>query len=139
MKNFYLISEKIDSTKFFKFMNLFFKDATSIFIEGTSISKDMLNVYKNNLQKGEYLPSSGTLFPKSQKFRCEYSPNFLKELEIQSEKHAEPELFDHFHLYKDGEPIIVWKDAFYDEMFISIEISKKLIDEFIDKIKTYES
>lgn len=135
MENFYTISKKIDSAKFFKFMGVYFKDATTLFIEGNSIAEEVLKNYKANLQEGEYLPSIGTIFPKSQKFRCSYSSEFMNQLSSIAEHQAEPELLDHFHLYKRDEPIIVWKDAFFDTMYISKKIPQEIVNKFLSEIK----
>jgi len=135
MENYSAISEKVDSAKFFKGLSVFFQDASTLFIEGNSIAKIPMDCYKKNLEEGDYLPTSGTIFPKSHKLRCKYSTEFMNELSVIAENQAEPELFDHFHLYKGNEPIVIWKDAFSDEMYISNKMPRETVDKFSKVIK----
>lgn len=134
MENYCKISEKVDSVKFFKGLNSYFRDATTLFIEGDSISKEVMNLYKKHIQEGEYLPRTGTIFPKSTKIRCKYSAEFMNELALMAESHAEPELCDHLHLYKNNDPVIEWMDAFSDEILISKTIPEEMIHQFSDAI-----
>lgn len=135
MENNYLISEGVDSSKFFKALANYFQDATTLFIEGDSIANEVMNLYKENIEKGDYLPRSGTTFPRSIKIRCKYSVEFMNELACIADKHAEPELCDHLHLYKNNKPLIEWMDAFLDSILVSQEIPKETIDRFSAAIK----
>jgi len=130
MENYYRISKKVDSAKFFKGLSIHFRDVTTLFIEGDSIAKDVLILYKKNIQEGEYLPRAGTIFPKSTKLRCKYSVEFMNELALMAENHAEPEMCDHLHLYKDNNLILEWMDAFSDEILISKTISEEVVKQF---------
>ena len=128
--NFYHISGKIDSSKFFELLGCCFKDATTLFIEGTSIAKDVLNIYKDNLQEGNYLPKDGTIFPKSTKLRCKYSLELMNKLASVAESHAGAEMCDHLHIYKNDEPLIEWMDAFSGEIQISKSVNEETVAQF---------
>lgn len=130
MENNYLISERVDSSKFFKALANYFQDATTLFIEGDSIANEVMNLYKENIEKGDYLPRSGTTFPRSTKIRCKYSVEFMNELACIADKHAEPELCDHLHLYNDNNVILEWMDAFSDEILISKSVPEKVVKQF---------
>ena len=130
MENFYVISEKVDSPKFFKMLGIHFQDATTLFIEGDSIAKDVLILYKRNSQEGDYLPRAGTIFPKSIELRCKYSVGFMNDLALMAENHAEPEMCDHLHLYKDNNLLLEWMDAFSDEILISKTVPEEVVKRF---------
>ena len=134
MENYYTISKKVDSAKFFKGLSIYFQDASTLFIEG-DFAKDVLILYKKNVQGGDYLPEPGTIFPKLTKLRCKYSVEFMNELALMAEHHAEPEMCEHLHLYKDNNPIIEWMDAFSDEMYISTIVPQEIVNKFCEEIK----
>ncbi len=136
MDKFFQFSQKVDSSKFFKALGIYFSNATTLFIEGTSIAMDVMKFYKENLEEGEYLPPAGTIFPKSTKLRCKFSLNFVNELSSVAEHYAEPELLDHVHVYKDDKPLLIWMDAFSDTIYISKEIPKDTIDHFLVDIRS---
>ena len=135
MESYYTITEQTDSSKFFKGLSQYFQDATTLFIEGDSIAKKVMDLYKKNIQEGSYLPRAGTIFPKSTKLRCKYSPEFMNELALIAENHAEPELCDHLHLYKNNELLVEWMDAFSDEILVSKAVPKEIVDQFSVAIK----
>jgi hypothetical protein len=135
MEDYYTVSGKVDSVKFFKGLSIYFQDASTLFVEG-SFAKEVLILYKKNVQEGDYLPRAGTIFPKATKLRCKYSLEFMNELALIAENHAEPELCEHLHLYKGSESIIIWYDAFSDEMHISKKTPQEVVNKFCDEIKT---
>ena len=47
MENYYTISKKVDSAKFFKGLSIYFQDASTLFIEG-DFAKVVLILYKKN-------------------------------------------------------------------------------------------
>ena len=134
MESYHVIDKKVDSSSFFNSLGIYFKDATTLFIEGTSISPIPLKCYNDNLQDGDYLPDRGTLFPKSIRLRCKFSVAMMNELSLIAGHQAEAELMDHFHLYKGDEPVIVWWDAFSDKMLVSNTVSKEIVDQFCTAI-----
>jgi len=135
VENCYSISGNVDSIKFFKGLNDYFQDATTLFVEGDSIAKEVMSLYKKQIQEGDYLPRAGTTFPKSTKLRCRYSSAFMNELALIAENHAEPELCDHLHIYKDNSPILEWMDAFSDEISISKIIPEEIVNKFSNAIR----
>jgi hypothetical protein len=58
----------------------------------------------------------------------------FNELEKLSENHAEPELFDHFFIYKGQTPFLEWWDAFFDPIALSSEVSESDVYNFAGKL-----
>ncbi len=84
--------------------------------------------------KSGYLPKSQVVWPEAARFSRVFTKEFTSDLAQLTESHAEPELFDHFFLYKDNQPIIEWPDAFSNVMWISSLVPEKIISEFSAKI-----
>jgi hypothetical protein len=118
---------KVDGSLFFRLMSKYFPEATTFYVEGTSISRDLAEFYKANLEDGDYLPRPQTILPRSKKFRCASSHKFMNCLADLAEHHAEPELLDHLFLYKDEEPLIEWHDAFANAILISRKVSESIV------------
>ncbi len=125
---------EIDSTVFFELLPKYFGEATSIFVEGTSIEKEVISCYQKHQEKGKHLPGRQTIWPRSKCFRCLFSEDLIKELSFLSLNHAYPELMDHFFIYKGEHAILEWHDAFANAMLISKVISEKKISEFASNL-----
>ena len=81
----------------------------------------------------------GTIWPKSQVFNIPVTDKNLLELSELTEKYAEPEVADHFHIYLDDDVLIDWYDAFNDPMYVSKKISQDKIASFCDSLSmTYK-
>lgn len=121
---------KVDSTEFFRVLPKYFPDATTFYAEGTSISEDIVECYKSHLEEGSYLPGRQTIMPKSEKYRCKFSKEFIEKLVSLSEHHAEPELLDHLSLYKNDEPLLEWHDAFANIILVPKSVEEDIVGRF---------
>jgi hypothetical protein len=121
---------KVDSNQFFDPLAKHFPTATTLFVEGTSISEDVQQWYELHRQEGVYLPEAQTLWPTSKKFRCNFSPKLMAELSSLSRAHAEPELLDHLALYKGEEELLLWPDAFDNILQISKTVPESVVAAF---------
>ncbi len=109
-------------------------NSETVFIEGTSISKEAEKLYTKYKRPGKYLPAKGVIWPKSKTFTCDASIEFLNELAELSQNKAEPELFDHFFIYRGQNPILEWWDAFSDPMILSSAVSESDVYNFAGKL-----
>lgn len=126
----------VNSTQFIDLLTVAFPEATTIYLEATSIENEVENVFKNYIQEGPYLPESQTLWPKSyiKNYRCEFSEEFLKKLSELTQNYAEPELFDHIFIYQNETSLLKWPDAFSNCIWISKEITENRVKKFADKL-----
>ena len=125
---------KVDSTVFFQSLPKYFQCATTFYAEGTTIVGDVADCYRAHYQNGEYLPDEQTIFPKSEKFRCEFSSELMNGLAELSEHHAGCELLDHLFIYKDEKPLLSWPDAFGNVMEVSGSISEESVSGFAGEL-----
>ena len=107
-----------DPEKFFRLLPSLFPAATTLFIEGTSISPNVLLCYERHKQEGPYLPARQTIFPSSKRIRCATSRLLWEELAQLGAEHAVPELLDHLCLYQDSRCILFWHDAFMNAILL---------------------
>lgn len=121
---------KVDSATFFEALAKYFPEATTLYIEGTSISEDVRTCYLSHQEAGPYLPPAQTIFPLSKKYRCKFSDALMGQLVLLAAQHAEPELLDHISLYQDSEELLLWHDAFTNVMLVSRGIPEKLVAQF---------
>lgn len=125
---------KVESDKFFKVLLQCFPDANAIFFEGTVIADEVRKCYESYRQPGSFLPGSQTIFPKSNKIRCEFSPALVNELILLAQRFSKPELLDHLSLYKDDELLLNWHDAFGNIIIIPHSVPEKIVAKFAKEL-----
>jgi hypothetical protein len=120
----------VDSVLFFRTITHAFPEASTAYFEGTSIEADVVALFQRFLDPGKYLPKPQTIWPASSQFRCTFNTALCSELVSLANRHAEPELFDHFFLYSGDKPILEWPDAFNNCIWISYTISEQRVAQF---------
>lgn len=125
---------KVDSSQFFRLLAKYFPEATTFYAEGTSISRDLIEFYESYFEDGDFIPRRQTIFPRSKKFRCAVSHEFMESLADMAEHHAEPELLDHLFLYKNDEPLLEWHDAFSNAILISRKVTESVVAGFANEL-----
>jgi len=131
MGKYWEISEgRVDSARFFETLWRRFPEATTFYVEGASIARDVRECYRIHREEGEYLPRAQTLVPRSDKFRCRFSANLMGALSALAERHAEPELHDHLVLYRHSEELLVWHDAFANSLLVSRTVPESVVSPF---------
>ena len=76
----------------------------------------------------------GTIWPGPKVFHVPATKIVLTELARIMNRHAEPELAIHFHVYRNDSILIEWHDAFSQPMLIGGEISEEKVNAFAEKI-----
>jgi len=136
MKGHWDIEEgRVDSIVFFRLVPKHFPEATTFFAEGTAIEKDVQAVYDQHKQEGEYLPGAQTIWPRSRKYLCAFSPQLFSTLAALAERHAEAELLSHLAIYAGQEPLLLWHDAFANAIVLSLSLPEERIRAFADALK----
>jgi hypothetical protein len=102
---------KVDSSRFFKSLSSTFPTATTLFLEGTP-SPDIDDFLRSAAEPGPYLPDRQTAWPKGNLYRLRFDASTLTALAELAERHAEPEVCDHLHIYAGEVPLVYWHDAF---------------------------
>lgn len=101
-----------DSAVFLRSLPEGFSSATTMFVEATSMARDVEDLLTAAVEPGPYLPARQTIWPRSLRLRVRFDGSLLLELSRMAENHAEPEMFDHLLLYADSLPLLEYPDAF---------------------------
>lgn len=122
----------LDSLQFFQQLSSGFPEATTFFIEGTSIANDVEQFFRSMNEVGKYLPDVQTIWPTPKQFRLPASKAVLEGLHRLADSHAEPELFDHFFAYAGSSPLIEYPDAFSSDspIFVSHQADETRVRNF---------
>ncbi len=120
----------VNSVRFFELLAPHFPDATTLFAEGCSIGQDVQECYAAHLEPGPFLPGRNTIWPVSAKHRCRFSRSLAVDLAQLAQRHAEPELLDHFFLYSVDRYLIAWPDAFSNAMWLSGMLTEQRVAAF---------
>ncbi len=126
----------VDRTTFLRALPSAFPEATIAFLEGSSIAADVVQVFEEHADAGPYLPKPQTLWSTGtiRRFRCRLTSSFCEALAGASQRHAEPELFDHIFLYADTQVLLEWPDAFANCMWIALSVSEARVSAFASKL-----
>jgi hypothetical protein len=76
----------------------------------------------------------GTIWPKPNVFHVLATEQFIHELAALAERHAEPEVCDHFHAYNDSHGLMQWYDAFDLPLLIDESIVEESLKSFCRKL-----
>lgn len=78
----------------------------------------------------------GTLWPRPLAFHAPASHAVLKRLAEIMERHAEPELAVHFHVYRGEDVLLEWYDAFSDPFRVSSSVPADQIEVLARRLGT---
>jgi hypothetical protein len=76
----------------------------------------------------------GTVWPRPRVFHVPATPENLLELAEIAHGCAEPEVAIHFHVYKDGQVLLQWFDAFSDPILVSDAIPQQRVADFCARL-----
>jgi hypothetical protein len=126
----------IGITAFLKALPAAFPDATTLFVEGSSIGPDVAEIYRLHAGEPPYLPKPQTLWSTGTiaRFTCRFSNSLCDSLAEMSLHHAEPELFEHIFLYARREVLLEWPDAFANCMWLSTSIPETRVNAFANAL-----
>jgi hypothetical protein len=102
--------------------------------EGISISSDVRKLLATNVVAATIQIPPGTIWPKPSVFHVLATEQFILELAAVASKHAEPEVCDHFHVYKDSQGLMQWYDAFDLPLLIDQSITEVRLRGFCNKL-----
>jgi hypothetical protein len=107
--------------------------------EGTSIAPDVRTLLESNAVAATLQIRAGTLWPKPSVFHVFASKQFVGKLAELAGRHAEPEICDHFHAYKDSHGLMQWYDAFDDPLLIDESVAEATLQSFCRKLRVQYS
>ena len=121
--------------KFFSALPEILPLPANLCFEGTSISSDVQALFASSAVAPTLQIPPGTIWPKSRIFHVRATKQFLQQLASLAEKHAEPEVCDHFHAYKDAHGLMQWYDAFSgDSLLVDAAVPEASVQDFCRKL-----
>jgi len=121
---------------FFRALSILVPDATHMFLEG-SPDPDIETVLTDAADEADYAAPVGTIWSwpaKNRRFSVRASPELFARLSEASSNHAEPEICDHVHLYRDQEALVQWFDAFLEPLLVSKSVARERVQQFASAI-----
>lgn len=97
---------------FFRTLLDTFPNATTVFVEGTSIAPNVDAFMRSAVEPGGYLPATQTIWPRAKRFRFRCDRTNMAALANLAVRHAEPELLDHLFLHDASVVLVEFPDAF---------------------------
>src|SRR5260370_34542447 len=85
--------------------------AAVVYLEGVSISPDVLKFLEEHSAAPWHEVLRGTIWPKPSTFHLPASPEVLSHLADLASRHANTEIAEHCHLYTKDGMILQWYDA----------------------------
>jgi hypothetical protein len=120
--------------KFFSALTEVLRLPVHLCFEGTSISSDVRTLLASSAVVATLQIPAGTIWPKPSVFHALATEQFIHELAALAGRHAEPEVCDHFHAYKDSHGLMQWYDAFDDPLLIDESITEASLQSFCRKL-----
>ena len=117
---------------FFRAVSLLVPDATHMFLEG-SPDPDIAALLADAADDADYAAPVGTIWSwprKNQRYSVRASPELFARLSSASSNHAEPEICDHVHFYRDQEALVEWFDAFSEPLLVSKSVTRERVERF---------
>lgn len=126
------LSGRVDTVQFFEALTTGFPSATTLFLEGTCIAKDVQEFLHASADAGPYLPARQTIWPRPQQFRLRADEVTLKRMAELAASHAEPEMLGHIFVYAGEEPLMEYPDAFLSNspMYVSQKVGEHNVQWF---------
>jgi hypothetical protein len=134
--NSWAISGIRSAEKFFLAIAQLVPEATHVFLEG-SPDADVVALLSVHAASREYFARAGTFWSwprRNQRFSLCASFTLFSALAEAASRHAEPEICDHLHVYRDDQPLVEWFDAFLDPVLISKAVPRVRVEQFCSAV-----
>ena len=116
---------------FFRAIPELVPDATHMFLEGSPAPD--IQALLVDADDADYAAPAGTYWSwpqKNRRFSVRASPALFARLSEAVSQHAEPEICDHIHFYRDGTALVQWFDAFLDPLLVSKVVPRERVERF---------
>jgi hypothetical protein len=125
---------RVDYAEFFRQLPSLVSDKAVLFLEGGSHSPELTRFLREHAVLAVAKVARGTVWPRASVFHVPTEPSLLHELGDLAENCAGPEICDHLHVYKDGQVLLEWHDAFSVPFFVSKRIPEDRMRQFCRKL-----
>ena len=122
--------------EFFRAVPLLVPDATQMFLEG-SPAPDIEVLLVDAADGANYAAPVGTYWSwpqKNRRFSVRASSALFARLSEAASQHAEPEICNHIHFYRDENALVQWFDAFSDPLLVSKLVPFERVERFASAV-----
>ena len=110
-------------------------EGSVLYLEGGSaLPKDLKTFLEQNTIRDKPKIPMGTLWPKPIYFHIQITNNTIRKLTDLTKNLPTPQVAVHIHVYKDDNLLIQWYDAFFDPIFVSLDLPEDKIKIFCNKL-----
>jgi hypothetical protein len=78
----------------------------------------------------------GTIWPRPRVFHVPGTSEMVNKLASIMERHAEPQLAVHFHVYREGIVLLEWHDAFSQPMLVAASVPDAKVQVLVERFRT---
>jgi hypothetical protein len=125
------------AAEFFRALPLLVPDATHMFLEGSPDPDIEVLLADTAADEGDYAAPAGTYWSwprKNRRFSVRVSAELFVRLSKVAAHHAEPEICDHIHFYRDRNALVQWFDAFSDPLLVSKLVPRERVERFASAV-----
>ena len=131
--SFWEVSSPKAAPQFFRALLDLMPEGSILYLEGQPVSEVRNFLQQRNPDRTTKV-AMGTIWPRPEYYHIEITADNIEALAQLTEKLAIPEVLFHLHIYKNGEVLLEWHDAFDNPMLISKMIPEEKIQNFCVKL-----
>ncbi len=132
---FWELEGKTDFPSLLRALSRFLPDGCVLYFEGGSPRGKLLEFIESHRIEEQTHVAIGTLWPRPRRCHIPATNRNIRELASLAEHVAEPELAIHFHVYRNGEILLEWHDAFTQPMLLSGSLKEEKIGTLAKDLK----
>ena len=122
-----------DFASFLRALSVLIPEGCVAYLEDGAPSKELDAYLETHTLPSRPKIPGGTFWPNAWYHLPATTDNFSELADI-AERHANPEVAIHFHVYRDRSLLLQWYDAFFDPIYVSKEICEKNVKEFCEQL-----
>jgi hypothetical protein len=129
------LSAPADAGAFARHLPELLPEGTVLYLEGVSMANEVTHFLDARRSPTELKIARGTILPRPAVYQLPMTDSNLAGLAELFERHASPEVCDHFHAYAGSTVLLQWHDAFLDEpLLLSSAIPQEKVKRFCDAL-----
>jgi len=132
--SFWKLEGKTDFPSLFRALRDLLPNGCILYFEGGSLRGRLLDFFNAQAITEQTHVAAGTLWPRPDYYHIPATTENLTALAQIAESYAEPEIAVHFHVYRNGNVLLQWHDAFSHPMLLSGELSEDNIRTFAEAL-----
>ena len=122
-----------DRSAFFEGLGALLPSWSILYFEGTFFCQEVLDFLKSASVEPAVQIAVGTLWPKPKVFHIPATSENLRAISGLLQRHAQPEVCDHVHVYSQGKILLEWHDAlFKDPLLVSKAVPEQTLRAFCE-------